>query len=91
MPALKKKASTTTVPYVPLDSKLKIEEARGKPDSVPTFLSDSPLNYESALVKQKLQDGTAKKGNTLFWLGSIVMALVFALSVAIYFFLLKYS
>jgi len=91
MPAPWMKSSTTEVPYVPLDATLKIEEARGKPDSVPSYSSDSPLNYESALAKQKLHDDMTKKGSSLFWLGSIVLGLILAFSVAIFFFLLKYS
>jgi len=70
---------------------LLIEEAKGEPDSVPSYSTSSPLNYESALARQKLQDGMAKKSNSLFWLGSFVVVLIFILSVVIYFFLLKFA
>ncbi|OGM03504.1 hypothetical protein A2129_01770 [Candidatus Woesebacteria bacterium GWC1_42_13] len=84
------KTSNAKVPYVPLNSPLKIEGAKVRSESVPSY-SGSPLTYESALAQAKVRDGKVRRDDNLFVLGSVVTILMLLGVAAIYFFLLKYT
>ena len=85
-----RKPPKTKVPYVPINSPLKIEAAKVKSETIPSY-SDSPLTYESALAQAKRADGKVARDNSLFHLGSFVTILMLLVVAAVYFFLLKYT
>ena len=79
----------SSVPNISVNAPLKIEKVKSRPPEVPSYSSDSPLNYETAIAKQRSRDKTLERNNALFWMGTAVTLGIFIVSIAVYFLLLR--